>query len=48
MMAVSSISVTLNTLLLKGFKPTIGPEHKPRQGSGRAQLRSAPISAGDD
>ena len=48
MMAVSSISVTLNTLLLKGFKPTIGPEHKSSQGSGSAQLRSAPISAGDD
>ena len=48
MMAVSSVSVTLNTLLLKGFKPSIGREQKPKQGSGSAQLRSAPASAGDD
>lgn len=48
MMAVSSISVTLNTLLLKGFKPSIGRDHKPTQSSGSAQLRSAPASAGDD
>jgi Cu+-exporting ATPase len=48
MMAVSSVSVTLNTLLLKGFKPSIGREHKPKQGSGSAQLRSAPVSAADD
>ncbi len=46
MMAVSSISVTLNTLLLKGFTPSIGREHKPKQD--RPQLRSAPLSAGDD
>ena len=48
MMAVSSISVTLNTLLLKGFKPSIGRGHKPTQSSGSAQLRSASASAGDD
>lgn len=49
MMAVSSISVTLNTLLLKGFKPSVGRVHKPKQGSGSAQLRSGPASsAGDD
>jgi Cu+-exporting ATPase len=48
MMAVSSISVTLNTLLLKGFKPSVGSQHKPRQGSGTAPLRSVPAPAGDD
>ncbi len=48
MMAVSSISVTLNTLLLKGFKPSVGREHKPRQDSGNAQLRPATASVGND
>ncbi|MBI5839814.1 MAG: heavy metal translocating P-type ATPase [Chloroflexi bacterium] len=48
MMAVSSISVTLNTLLLKGFKPSVGREHKPRQDSGNPQLHHATASAGDD
>jgi Cu+-exporting ATPase len=48
MMAVSSISVTLNTLLLKGFKPSIGREHKPAQSSGSAQLRPASASVAND
>jgi Cu+-exporting ATPase len=48
MMAVSSVSVTLNTLLLKGFKPSIGRNQKPTQTSGSTQLRSTPVSAGDD
>ena len=48
MMAVSSISVTLNTLLLKGFKPSIGRDQKPTRSSGHTQLRSAPASIGDD
>lgn len=48
MMAVSSISVTLNTLLLKRFKPSVGRGHKPKQGSGNAQLRPATVSVGDD
>jgi len=48
MMAVSSISVTLNTLLLKGFKPSIGRDQKPTRSSGPAQLHSAPASVGDD
>jgi Cu+-exporting ATPase len=47
MMAVSSVSVTLNTLLLKNFKPSFGSEHKPRQGSG-SSLRPAVAPAGDD
>ena len=48
MMAVSSISVTLNTLLLKNFKPSVGRGHKPKQGSDNAQLRPATVSVGDD
>lgn len=48
MMAVSSVSVTLNTLLLKGFKPSIGRDGNLGQGSGRPQLRPASVSLGDD
>lgn len=48
LMAVSSITVTLNTLLLKGFKPSIGSEGKPRQGSGSPQLRPVSASVGND
>lgn len=48
MMAVSSISVTLNTLLLKGFKPSIGSGRKPKHGSDTPQLRPATASVGDD
>lgn len=48
MMAVSSISVTLNTLLLKNFKPSVGRGHQPKQGSGNAQLHPASASVGDD
>jgi Cu+-exporting ATPase len=48
MMAVSSVSVTLNTLLLKGFKSSIGRNQKPTQTSGSTQLRSTPVSAADD
>ncbi len=48
MMAVSSISVTLNTLLLKGFRPSIGTAQKPKQGSGTPQLQTVSASVGDD
>ena len=48
MMAVSSVSVTLNTLLLKGFKPSIGRNQKPTQPSGSRQLRPGTVSAADD
>ncbi len=48
MMAVSSISVTLNTLLLKNFKPSVGRGHKPKQGTDNTQLRPATASVGDD
>jgi Cu+-exporting ATPase len=47
MMAVSSISVTLNTLLLKGFQPTVGRVQKPKPGGGQ-RLNYAPVPAGDD
>ena len=48
MMAVSSVSVTLNTLLLKGFKPSIGREHKPKPGSSTSQLQTISAPVGDD
>jgi Cu+-exporting ATPase len=48
MMAVSSVSVTLNTLLLKSFKPSIARNQKPTHTSGSTQLRSTPVSAADD
>jgi Cu+-exporting ATPase len=48
MMAVSSISVTLNTLLLKNFKPSVGRGRKPKQNSSNTQLRPATASVGDD
>ena len=46
MMAVSSVSVTLNTLLLKGFKPSVGGGQSADRGS--SSLQQAPASAGDD
>ena len=48
LMAVSSVTVTLNTLLLKGFKSSVAREHKPKQGSGSSQLHPASASVGDD
>ena len=48
MMAVSSVSVTLNTLLLKSFKPSIGRNQNPSQPSGSRQLRSTTVLAADD
>ncbi len=48
MMAVSSISVTLNTLLLKGFRPSIGSGRRPKPGTGTPQLRPVTTSVGDD
>ena len=46
LMAVSSISVTLNTLLLKGFRPSVGNERKPKQGT--PHLKPVSASVGDD
>lgn len=48
LMAVSSVTVTLNTLLLKGFRPSIGSERKPKQGSDTARLNPISASVGDD
>jgi Cu+-exporting ATPase len=48
MMAISSVSVTLNTLLLKGFKPSISRERKPKQRGDRPQLRPTTTFVGDD
>jgi Cu+-exporting ATPase len=48
MMAVSSISVTLNTLLLKSFNPSVGRGHKPKGDSGKVQLHPATVSVGND
>jgi P-type Cu+ transporter len=48
MMAVSSISVTLNTLLLKSFKPSIGRGHKPTKGNKYTELQPVAIPSGDD
>jgi Cu+-exporting ATPase len=48
MMAISSITVTLNTLLLKGFKPSIRHENRPRHGSGEPESRLAPVAAHGD
>ncbi|HEY4689356.1 MAG TPA: HAD-IC family P-type ATPase, partial [Anaerolineae bacterium] len=43
-MAVSSVSVTLNTLLLKRFKPSIRREDKSQRGSGMPQPQLAPAA----
>ncbi len=48
MMAVSSVSVTLNTLLLKGFKPSIRRDDAPRPGAREGQSRLAPVAASGD
>lgn len=44
LMAVSSVTVTLNTLLLRGFKPSIRREDRPQRGQTRSQL--SPVTAG--
>jgi len=46
MMAVSSITVTLNTLLLKRFKPSIRHTDKPTRGAGQPQWQVAPVAGG--
>ncbi len=48
LMAVSSITVTLNTLLLKRFKPSIWRSDKPRRGTGEPGTQLAPIAASSD
>ncbi|MEK7810127.1 MAG: heavy metal translocating P-type ATPase [Chloroflexota bacterium] len=44
MMAISSVTVTLNTLLLKGFKPSIRREDKPQQDKGHLTPQLATAS----
>jgi len=44
LMAISSVTVTLNTLLLKGFKPSIRREDKPQQGKGQLTPQLATAS----
>jgi Cu+-exporting ATPase len=48
LMAVSSVTVTLNTLLLKGFKPSMRRDDTSRPGTGEAVSRLAPVVAGGD
>ncbi len=47
-MAISSVSVTLNTLLLKGFKPSMRRDDTSRLGTGESVSRLAPVVAGGD
>ena len=44
MMAISSVTVTLNTLLLKRFKPSIRHTDKPTRSTGQPQWQIAPVS----
>jgi Cu+-exporting ATPase len=48
LMAVSAVTVTLNTLLLKGFKPSVRREDRPRRGTREPASRLAPAAAGGD
>ncbi|HLF28357.1 MAG TPA: heavy metal translocating P-type ATPase [Anaerolineae bacterium] len=45
-MAVSSVTVTLNTLLLKRFKPSIRREDTPLGGAGKPGWQLAPVGSG--
>jgi hypothetical protein len=47
-MAISSVTVTLNTLLLKRFKPSIRREDRPQRGAGKRQSQLASATAGGD
>ncbi|OGC77035.1 MAG: haloacid dehalogenase [candidate division Zixibacteria bacterium RBG_16_50_21] len=48
LMAVSSITVTLNTLLLKGFKPSIRRDDRPQSGVGLSEPLLTPVVASGD
>jgi Cu+-exporting ATPase len=48
LMAVSSITVTLNTLLLKGFKPSVRRGDRPQRGTGESASRLAPVATNGD
>ncbi|MEK7787752.1 MAG: heavy metal translocating P-type ATPase, partial [Chloroflexota bacterium] len=47
LMAISSVTVTLNTLLLKGFKPSLWHEDKPQTGRGQTKTQLATAASGD-
>jgi hypothetical protein len=47
-MAVSSITVTLNTLLLRGFKPSIRRDDRPQRGAGEKKATLEPLAARGD
>jgi Cu+-exporting ATPase len=48
LMAVSSVTVTLNTLLLKRFKPSTRRERRSQPGTGEATVQLAPAAASGD
>ncbi|HLF01348.1 MAG TPA: heavy metal translocating P-type ATPase [Anaerolineales bacterium] len=48
LMAISSVTVTLNTLLLKGFKPSFRREDTPRPGAGETKPNLTPATASGD
>lgn len=48
LMAVSSISVTLNTLLLKGFNPSFRRDDQLGRGAGQSEPRLAPVATSTD
>ena len=48
LMAISSVTVTLNTLLLKGFKPSIRRDDKPQRGTGETKPQLTPATASGD
>jgi len=48
LMAISSVTVTLNTLLLKGFKPTIRHGDRPQRGAGEPKSRLSPVATSSD
>jgi P-type Cu+ transporter len=48
LMAVSSVTVTLNTLLLKRFKPSVNRKQRPQPGRGKPAAQLAAAAAGGD
>lgn len=48
LMAVSSVSVTLNTLLLKGFRPSFRRNDRLQRGAGKSEPHLAPIASSSD
>ena len=48
LMAISSISVTLNTLLLKGFKPSIQRSDQSQHGTGKLEKNAAAVAVSGD